>query len=119
LYYEGIICAKLRKNCGIFKNFNIEVALIRFFFAEIRSLCKQRPDMEEGEVEASASASPSEVLTIPAYLSITGLFFLAIVFLHDGDEVEHLVGVADLVVIPGDNLHEIVGQIYAGICVED
>ena len=118
MYYEGIICAKLRKNCGIFKNFNIEVALIRFFSP------KSVPSASSGLIWKRGSRGlclgfPSEVLTIPAYLSITGLFFLAIVFLHDGDEVEHLVGVADLVVIPGDNLHEIVGQIYAGICVED
>ena len=44
---------------------------------------------------------------------------LAVVLLHDGDEVEHLVGVADLVVIPGDYLHEVLGEINTGVGVED
>ena len=44
---------------------------------------------------------------------------LAVYFGHVGDEVEHLVGVADLVVVPADNLHELVGQVHAGVGVED
>ena len=35
------------------------------------------------------------------------------------DEVEHLVGVADLIVIPRDYLDELVGQINTGVSVED
>lgn len=44
---------------------------------------------------------------------------LAVYFLHVGDEVENLVGVTDLVVVPADNLHEVVGQVHTGSCVED
>ena len=38
---------------------------------------------------------------------------------HVSDELEHLVGVADLIVVPRDNLHESVSEIDSGVGVED
>ena len=38
---------------------------------------------------------------------------------HIADQVHHLVGVAALVVVPGDDLHEGIGQSNAGLRVED
>ena len=38
---------------------------------------------------------------------------------HVGDEVEHAVGVAPLVVVPGDELDEVLVERDAGVCVED
>ena len=38
---------------------------------------------------------------------------------HVLDELQHLVGVAHLVVVPGHDLHEGVGQGDAGLGVED
>ena len=49
--------------------------------------------------------------------SIGGL--LAVVLLHACDEVKHLVGVADLVVIPANNLNEGGGELDTGVLVED
>ena len=39
--------------------------------------------------------------------------------LHVGDEVENLVRVTDLIVIPRHNLNEGRGQLDTGLCVED
>ena len=44
---------------------------------------------------------------------------LAVVLLHDLDEVEHLVAVANLVVIPRNNLDELVGELNTGVGVKD
>ncbi len=44
---------------------------------------------------------------------------LAVYLLHAGDEVEHLVRVADLVVIPAYNLNEGRGELDTSLCVED
>ena len=38
---------------------------------------------------------------------------------HVADQIHHLVGVAALVVVPGDDLHEGIGQSNAGLLVED
>ena len=38
---------------------------------------------------------------------------------HVLDQLQHLVGVADLVVVPGHDLHEGIGQGDAGVGVED
>ena len=38
---------------------------------------------------------------------------------HIADQLHHLVGVAALVVVPGDHLHKGVGQGQAGLLVED
>ena len=38
---------------------------------------------------------------------------------HVGSQLHHLVGVAALVVVPGDDLHEGVGQGQTGLLVED
>ena len=35
------------------------------------------------------------------------------------DELHDLVGIAPLVVVPGDDLHEVVIQVHAGLGVED
>ncbi len=43
----------------------------------------------------------------------------AVDLLHMSDEVKHLVGVADLIVIPGNDLHECVGKSDSGLRVED
>ena len=44
---------------------------------------------------------------------------LAVVLLHDLDEVEHLVAVTNLVVVPGNHLDELVGQVNTCVGVED
>jgi hypothetical protein len=44
---------------------------------------------------------------------------LAVVLLHDLDEVNHLVRVANLIVIPRHNLHELVCEINTSVGVED
>jgi len=44
---------------------------------------------------------------------------LAVYLLHAGDEVEHLVRVADLVVIPANNLNEGRGELDTSLGVED
>jgi peroxiredoxin family protein len=50
---------------------------------------------------------------------LSGLCLLVVHGGHIADEVYHLVGVAHLVVVPGDDLHEGVGQRDAGLGVED
>ena len=44
---------------------------------------------------------------------------LAVVLLHDLDEVEHLVAVANLVVIPRNHLDELVSEVNTGVSVKD
>ncbi len=44
---------------------------------------------------------------------------LAVVLLHDLDEVKHLVAVANLVVVPRNDLDELVGEVNTGIGVKD
>ena len=44
---------------------------------------------------------------------------LAVHLLHVSDELEHLVRVANLIVIPANNLHEGVGQSDTSLSVED
>ena len=46
-------------------------------------------------------------------------FRLTVNLLHVGDELEHLVRVTDLVVVPRDNLNESVSQVNTCVCVED
>ena len=60
-------------------------------------------DLPEGNISVSESAAAEK---------------LAVVLLHDSDEIEHLVRVADFVVIPRNNLHESVGQSDTGLSVE-
>ena len=44
---------------------------------------------------------------------------LTVNLLHVSDELEHLVRVTDLVVVPRNNLNESVGQSDTGLSVED
>ena len=44
---------------------------------------------------------------------------LAVVLLHHLDQVDNLVAVANLVVIPRNHLHELVGQVYTSVGIED
>ena len=48
-----------------------------------------------------------------------GNSILAVVLLHDLDEVDNLVRVTNLVVIPRNNLNELVCQVNACVSVED
>ena len=44
---------------------------------------------------------------------------LAVVLLHDLDEVDNLVAVANLVIVPRNNFDELVGEIYTSVGVKD
>ena len=44
---------------------------------------------------------------------------LSVHFSHVSDEVEHLVGVSDLIVVPRNDLHELIGEVNTGDGVED
>ena len=46
-------------------------------------------------------------------------YLLAVNFLHVSDEIEHLVRVADFVVVPRYNLNEVFGEVNTGVGVED
>lgn len=52
-------------------------------------------------------------------LSISVILILAVVLLHYLDEVDYLVRVANLIVIPRYNLNELVCQVNASVSVED
>ena len=39
--------------------------------------------------------------------------------IHVADELHDLVGITPLVVVPGNDLHEVVVQVHAGLGVED
>ena len=50
---------------------------------------------------------------------IAVVVLLAVVLLHHLDQVDNLVAVANLVVIPRNHLHELVGQVYTSVGIED
>ena len=54
------------------------------------------------------------------YLIIFGNFnSLSVVLLHDLDEVDNLVRVTNLIVVPRNNLNELVSQVNTCVSVED
>ena len=62
----------------------------------------------------------------PRTLFVRGWFYdlkkyklLAVVFVHDLDEVNNLVAVTDLVVIPCNNLNELFGELNTCVSIED
>ena len=65
------------------------------------------------------SDAPRSYLQIKKSLTEGTTFASAVHLGHVSDQIKHLVRVADLVVVPRNHLHELIGQVDAGVSVED
>ena len=115
-----MVCAFLRAYCyPINLFFHIDYPLLNFDLSgsSYHATKESATAPAQRKNAAARTIRPGRLLHYKTNILWNGL--LVVDGAHIGDELDHLVGVAALVVVPGDDLHEGVGQSDAGLLVED